>query len=70
MQPDDYDSFLVRLWRDTVDNEALPTWRGEIEHIQSGTRREVTTLGALLAFLCHATVSSPHDAWHVPDEPS
>lgn len=69
MHPDDYDSFLVRLRHDTVGNDAQPQWRGEIEHIQSGTRQDFATLCMLLAFLRCATGSPPPDSQHVADGP-
>ena len=32
-----YASFLLRLWqRDPAEESGLDSWRGEIEHIQSG----------------------------------
>lgn len=46
---DQYASFLVRLWRgdrprpDTPDDD----WQGEVEHIQSGQRRQFASLAGL-----------------------
>jgi hypothetical protein len=59
MQPEDYESFLVRLWRDHPGYDGRGGWRGEIEHIQTGTRWSFSTLGDLLAFL-HQAVVAPH----------
>lgn len=49
-----YDSFLVRVWRDIPRDEHVEHWRGEVEHIQSGTRWTFHTLNDLLAFLQQA----------------
>ncbi len=64
MYSDEYASFLVRCWRDPLANNQ-PTseqtrckeqdcWRGEIEHIQSGSRWRFASLTALLNFLQQA----------------
>jgi hypothetical protein len=51
MQPEDYMSFLVRLWRDQLGADQLCDWHGEIEQIQTGTRWCFGTHSELLAFL-------------------
>ncbi len=43
-----YRSFLVRLWR---ESEECSAWRGEIEHIQTGTVVEVSSLEEALALI-------------------
>lgn len=48
----EYASFLIRLWREpSAENEAVPLWRGEITHVQSGACRPLDDLAALVAFL-------------------
>jgi hypothetical protein len=41
-----YRSFLVRLWREP--GAAVDTWRGEVEHIQSGAVVAVSSLDEAL----------------------
>lgn len=43
MQPE-YESFLVRLWRNPEAEDQHHPWCGEIEHIQSGVRWSFSTL--------------------------
>ena len=57
MQSEAYMSFLVRLWRDPLAIEQLHGWHGEIELIQTGTRRSFCTLGELFAFLQQLTAA-------------
>ena len=57
MQPEDYMSFLVRLWRAHPGNDQPCEWHGEIEQIQTGTRWSFCTLGELLAFLQQLTIA-------------
>jgi hypothetical protein len=59
MQPEDYMSFLVRLWRDHLGTDQLSAWHGEIELIQTGTRCSFCTLGELLAFMQQLTAAPP-----------
>ncbi len=51
MDPPNYISFLIRLWREP--NSELPEqtagWQGEVEHIQSGQRWSFDGLEQLLA---------------------
>lgn len=47
MEPDSYISFVVRLWREPARGD----WRGEVEHIQSGTRWSFVSLAHLLDFV-------------------
>lgn len=50
--PSEYTSFLVRLWSEPLtENDTVTVWRGEIVHIQSGERRTLLDLAALVAFL-------------------
>ena len=49
-----YCSFLVRLWREPgAKND---TWRGEVEHIQSGVVIEVFSLKEALSLIQHTVV--------------
>jgi hypothetical protein len=57
MQPDDYMSFLVRLWREQPDNREPASYHGEIEHIQSGVCWRFTSFELLLAFLQQAVIA-------------
>jgi hypothetical protein len=61
MQPEDYMSFLVRLWRDPACIDQPSDWRGEIELIQTGTRWNFSTHNELLAFL-HQLTATTHAA--------
>jgi len=40
-------TFIVRLWRRTMKDE----WQGQVEHVQTGERRGVTSVAAALAEL-------------------
>jgi hypothetical protein len=51
MHPEDYMSFLLRLWRDPPSDDQPCDWHGDIEQIQTGIRRSFGTHGELLAFL-------------------
>lgn len=44
-----YCSFLVRLWCERSDGVAR--WRGEVEHIQSGTVYEVSSLAEIFSLI-------------------
>ncbi len=69
MQPEDYMSFLVRLWRDQPGDDQPDGWHGEIEHVQTGSRWRFGTLGDLLAFLQQAVIA-PHTVTEsAADEP-
>ena len=57
MQPEDYLSFLVRLWRDHPGNDQPGDWQGEIEQVQTGTRLCFSTCSELLALLQQLTVA-------------
>jgi hypothetical protein len=59
MQPEDYVSFLLRLWRDQPTDDRRGAWHGEIEHIQTGARWGFSTLSDLIAFL-HQAMVAPH----------
>ena len=59
MQPEDYMSFLVRLWRDQLGTGQPCDWHGEIEQIQTGARWSFCTHSELLAFLQQLT-AAPH----------
>jgi hypothetical protein len=51
--PIEYASFLVRLWRETDTEAAVPAadWHSEVEHIQSGQCWSFCGLDELLGFL-------------------
>jgi hypothetical protein len=51
MDPEEYASFIVRVWRDQSGSEQQGRWCGEIEQIQSGVRWRFCTLAELLTFL-------------------
>jgi len=55
MEPDSYMSFVVRLWYEPSDS----TWRGEVEHIQTGYRWSFGSLPHLLDFLRLAIEAPP-----------
>lgn len=57
MKVEEYDSFLVRFWRNQPEPEQQGRWQGEIEHIQSGIRWHFSTLSDLLAFLQQSAVA-------------
>ena len=57
MQPEDYMSFLVRLWRDHPGDDQPCDWQGELEQIQTGTRWSFSTYSELLACLRQLTVA-------------
>ena len=62
-QPQDYRSFLVRLWRE-VGDDGLDRWCGEVEQIQNGSLRRFTSLDNLTLLL--QPDASP-DPWLAPD---
>jgi hypothetical protein len=68
MQPEDYKSFLVRLWRDHPGDDRPGDWHGEIEHVQTGARWSFSTLCELLAFLHQAVVVPDAIALPASDE--
>lgn len=45
-------SFIVRIWRERGDGQAVSQeWRGSIEHVQSGKRSFFRDLGAIARFM-------------------
>jgi hypothetical protein len=45
-------SFIVRLWLEETDEETgRAVWRGYITHVPSGTRRYLTDLSEIAAFI-------------------
>jgi hypothetical protein len=68
MQPEDYSSFLVRLWREPAYSGQPSTCHGEIEHIQSGICWRFTSLELLLTFLQQAAIAPETITRHTPDE--
>ena len=69
MQPEDYMSFLMRLWRDHPGADQPGGWHGEIEQIQTGTRWSFCTLGELLVFLQQLMVASQASTQTVSEAP-
>src|SRR5262245_60208802 len=51
MHPDEYGSFLVRLWYAREVGNRDHAGHAEVEHIQSGARWSFRTCAALLSFL-------------------
>jgi hypothetical protein len=51
MEREQYNSFMVRLWRDPGTAAAQGCLRGEIEHIQSGQRWRFRVPQSLLVVL-------------------
>jgi hypothetical protein len=54
MVAEEYESFVVRIWRKRAGDENAERWCGEIEQIQSGVRWRFCTMHALLTFLQQA----------------
>ena len=45
-------SFVVRLWlEETAEETGRAAWRGHITHVPSGTRRYLTELSDIAAFI-------------------
>lgn len=65
MTQDEYESFVVRIWRKQATNAQERQWCGEIEQIQNGLRWTFHTLPALLAFLQQA--AGAQDATTTPN---
>jgi hypothetical protein len=55
MHPDEYGSFLVRLWYAHHDGSRQCDGHAEVEHIQSGVHWSFRTCDSLLSFLQRAT---------------
>jgi hypothetical protein len=68
MDPPNYISFLIRLWREP--NSELPEqtagWQGEVEHIQSGRRWKSSILYESLDFL-RRQVTALESGWQVAE---
>ena len=60
----DYDSFVVRLWRDSGDRSLL---RAEIEHVQSG--RVGASIGHSWEWIAEALDAAAAAAAVTPDSP-
>ena len=43
-------TFLVRLWMEGND-ESDPTWRGQVEHVQSGEKQPVGEVAQVVTFI-------------------
>jgi hypothetical protein len=70
MDPDEYVSFLVRLWRNSADDDPQHPWCGEIEHVQSGVRVSFSTLSEEIVEFLEQAAAFPHRCNLPPDEPS
>lgn len=57
-----YASYLVRLWRGDGSATADDQYRAEVEHIQSGQRRQFHTPDDLWAFLNRTAPTGEYDA--------
>ena len=53
-EPQEYLSYLLRLWRTSSHGHAV--WRASLESAQTGERRGFADLASLLAFLEQQTV--------------
>jgi hypothetical protein len=42
-------TFVIRFWREW--SNAMPRWRGRIEHVQSGQRADFVELQGILEFV-------------------
>jgi hypothetical protein len=69
MDPEEYVSFVVRIWRNQSSSEQPGRWCGEIEHIQSGVRWRFCTLTELLNFLQQAASISDTTMKPSADQP-
>jgi hypothetical protein len=68
MQPEDYMSFLVRLWGEQPDSADPAVYHGEIEHIQSGMCWRFTSFELLLRFLQQAAIAPQSVTQLAPEE--
>ena len=49
---DEYASFLIRLWREqSREKEPAGDWEIQVEHIQSGKRRQFSTFDQMVLYL-------------------
>ena len=69
MQPEDYLSFLVRLWHDHPGVHQLDGWHGELELIQTGARWSFCTRAELFAFLQWLMIAPKADTHPVSGTP-
>jgi hypothetical protein len=58
-------TFVVRLWGEYLD-QATPSWRGEIQRLDSGERAHFQHLVQILAFIKHSI--SPASAAEYPQD--
>ena len=56
--------FIVRLWWEFDETGRARTWRGSVEHVQSGRRKYFQRYDDLIAFVQQP---SPDDAARSPD---
>ena len=48
----EYASFLIRLWREqSREKEPIGDWKIQVEHIQSGKRRQFSTFDQMVIHL-------------------
>jgi hypothetical protein len=48
-EPQEYQSYLLRLWR--ISRHGRPSWRASLESAQTGERHGFADLASLVAFL-------------------
>ncbi len=56
-----YKSFLVRLWWEDEEEEPEGGWRGEVEAIQTGQKREFGNVEEMVRFLQMQMVAGASD---------
>lgn len=44
-------SFIVKIWREEVENGKLPKWRGHITHVPGNERRYLKSLDDIADFI-------------------
>ncbi len=51
MKHEPYYSYLVRFWQEDGDGESQLRWRGEVQSIQTGQKRQFNSLPAMVRYL-------------------
>ena len=65
---DDYASYLIRLWRETLEESDTP-WQARLESIQTGQSWHFATPADLLTFLEQALPNPGRPGDDQPDPP-
>ncbi len=47
----DRHTFVLHIWRESGPVDAVPVWRGRIQHVRSGRESYVLTVNEIVAFL-------------------